>query len=211
LWSVAAICVILATGSVYWAYAQTSKHSSLPANAWFNGLTWQRGSTVNGAPNFRIPDQNRRPVSLHQFRGRVTFISFTSSVCTQQCALVGRALATVERSLGPLAKHTAMVSISVDPEADTRATVNHFARIMGWKGYSWYYLWEPRRLLQPVWASYYVNVPTPSPNLKSGANVVHDATVVMVDGSGLIRAYLPWPFRASGLERGARTLIAANG
>lgn len=211
LWPVALMCVAAASGSVYWAYAQSSRHASLPGNAWFNGLTWQRGANVVPAPNFTILDQNRRPVSMRQFRGRVTFVSFTSSVCRQQCPLVGRALGSVERALGPLAARTALVNISVDPEADTRATVSHFARSMGWARYHWYYLWEPRNQLKPVWASYYVNVPTPSPILKPGVSVTHGATVVMVDQSGLVRAYMSWPFRATGLANGARTLIEANG
>ena len=211
LWPIAIVCLSAACATVYWAHAQTSGRATLPANAWFNGLHWQHGVNVTAAPDFRLPDQNRKAISLHQLRGRVTFVSFTSSVCRQQCPLVGRALASVERRLGPLATRTALVNISVDPEADTPATVTHFARAMGWSRYDWYYLWASRARLQPVWQSYYVNVPTPSPILKPGKSVVHSATIVMVDQAGKVRAYMAWPFSPSGLVRGARALIESDG
>lgn len=205
IWIVALVLVVFAAGSVLWAHAQTSRTQAPPT--WFNGISWQQESKAQIARNFALPDQNRKVVSLRQFRGKVAIISFTSSVCRQQCPLVGRTLTTVERTLGPLAKKTVLINISVDPEADTKATVTHFVRKMGWQPFDWYYLWAPRKVMQPIWHSYYVYVPTPPPIYRPGLKLVHTAAVVLVGQNGQVRGYMAWPFLAPKVASGVRDLV----
>jgi cytochrome oxidase Cu insertion factor (SCO1/SenC/PrrC family) len=205
IWLLPIMLVLIAAGSVYWAHAQTT--STPVTYHWFNGFAWQPERTLPMARNFSLPDQNRSTVSLRQFRGKVAIVSFTSSVCHQQCPLVGRSLAMVERNLGPLAAKSVLVNVSVDPEADTRATVNEFARKMGWAPYHWYYLWAPRPVMKPIWKAYYVYVPTPAPIFKPGVSVIHTAAVVLVDQTGHVRGYMAWPFLPSKVTLGVRDLI----
>jgi protein SCO1 len=205
VWLAPLFLVMIAAGSIYWAHAETS--GARDSYRWFNGFAWEPESKLAAAKNFSLPDQNRTPVSLRQFRGKVAIISFTSSVCHQQCPLVGRSLATVERNLGPLSAKTVLISISIEPEADTRASVEHFARDVGWDPYRWYYLWAALPKMLPIWKAYYVYVSRQPAALRPGRNVVHTPAVVLVDQSGHIRGYMSWPFLPSRVTQGVRALI----
>ena len=174
---------------------------------WFTGFGWEPEKSLAQAANFSFPDQNRKPVSLAQFRGKVVILSFTSSVCRQQCPLLGRSVSLAEKDLGKLARDTVLLNISVDPEGDTKKTVDKFAREMGWEKYRWYYVWAPRSKMRPIWHDYYVYVPNPPPIFKPGASVVHTAEVVLVDKSGRVRSDLEWPFLSKDLAKGIRALV----
>lgn len=206
---VIAAVALLGAGSL--TVGQRLFASSAPTGRlWFDGARWEQGIPILTAPNFVLPDQSRRAISLRQFRGKVVFISFTSSVCKEQCPLVGRTMTRVERELGPSSNRTVLLNVSVDPEADTRATVQTFAREMGWQRLPWYYVWAARSTMKHVWRSYFEYVPAPPPILKPGLSVVHLAAVVMVDQKGRIRAYLPYPFLASPLSQAARDLLGGH-
>jgi len=199
---------VLALGLFGFAYrTHVAAEKSLPSNPWFTGMSWMHSPKNWIAPNFTLPDHRGQQISLAQFHGRVTLVSFTSSVCKQQCPLVGRALATVDRQLGPLAKKTVLLNVSVDPEADTLKTVNHFARKMGWTPYTWYYVWAARSKMRPIWRAYDVYVPNPPPILKPGKSVIHLAAVAIVDQTGNIRGFMSYPFVPSALAGAVRDLL----
>jgi protein SCO1/2 len=197
---------LLVGSGLYWEQRAFST-SSHTGDTWFTGTQWQQQPKTWYAPDFTLPDQNRHPISLHQFRGQVVLLSFTSSVCRQQCPLVGHTLAAAERLLGALAQQTVLVNISVDPEADTPHTVRAFAHKMGWEPYHWYYLWAARPRMKPIWQAYDVYVPTPPPIFKPGLQIIHLAAVALIDKSGRIRGYFAYPFLASQIAQGMRHLI----
>lgn len=200
----AALLIIAMAGVAIARGSPTSAHAQRPL--WFTGTTWQPSPLVRPAPNFTIPDQNRRPISLRGLRGSVTVLSFASSVCKGQCPLVGRSIGTVERMLGPLSGRTDLVTISVDPLPDTFASVRRFAAKSGWEGYHWYYLWSSLARMEPIWKSYYIYV-GPQPKTASNADVKHLAAVVLIDQEGRIRAYMAWPVLPAQLARGVRDLL----
>jgi protein SCO1/2 len=184
-------------------------HTAAQPTTWFNGSNWQPVTHLATADNFTLPDQARKPLTFRRLRGKVVILNFTSSVCVQQCPLVARSISKVERSLRPLSGRTVIVNVSVDPESDTRATVKAFAHKMGFDGLTWYYVWAPRRIMQPIWRHYYIYVPTPPPIFKVG-RVVHTAGVVLVDQNGKVRGEMNWPFRTSDLARGIRGLVDSS-
>jgi cytochrome oxidase Cu insertion factor (SCO1/SenC/PrrC family) len=174
---------------------------------WFTGTHWQPQAKILAAPNFTLPDQERHLMSLSQFRGRVVLLTFTSSVCKQQCPLVGRALTAAERMLGSLSRRTVLLNVSVEPETDTHKTVFQFAREVGWGAYDWHYLWTARQKMKPIWRAYYVYVQTPPPTHAPGLDVQHLAALALIDGSGRIRGYFSYPFLPAEIARGARDLL----
>jgi protein SCO1/2 len=184
-----------------------SAASAQSSPTWFTGTDWQPIPKLQMAADFSLPDQARRTVSLREFRGKVVLLTFTSSVCKQQCPIIAREVTATERMLGPQERQTVLLNVSVDPEADTRQTVRHFARTMGWLPYDWYYLWAPRRQMQHVWDGYYLYVPPPPPIYKPGVSVIHTAALVLIDQRGRVRAYLSPPFLPSGLARGVHDLL----
>lgn len=186
---------------------RTADVTAQTGNTWFTGVRWQPASQVFHAANFRVPDQQRHPVSLRQFRGKVVLLSFTSSVCRQQCPVIGRAMATTERLLGPAASQTVLLNVSVDPEADTKRTVMHFAHKMGWMKYHWYYLWTSRSRMKPIWKAYGIYVANPPPIYKPGLSIVHTAATAMIDQDGHVRGFFGYPFLPGQLAHGVQHLL----
>jgi cytochrome oxidase Cu insertion factor (SCO1/SenC/PrrC family) len=202
----AALLIIAIAGVAIARESPTSAHAQRPL--WFTGTTWQPSPLVRRAPNFTIPDQNRS-ISLRGLRGRVTLLSFASSVCKRQCPLVGRSLGTVERMLGPLSRRRDLVSISVDPLSDTSASVRRVAAKAGWERYHWYYLWSSLARMEPIWKSYYIYVGS-QPNTASNADVKRLAAVVLIDQESRIRAYTAWPVLPAQLASGVRDLLVGH-
>lgn len=161
----------------------------------------------HAASGFALTDQQGRTVTLRQLRGKVVVLTFVSSICTQQCPLVGKGLALVRHDLGRAAAHLAIVAISVDPEADTARTIRHFAVLSGWQGAGWHYLVAPRRVLAHIWAAYGVYVGPPP---KPGQDPEHYAGLYLIDPRGHLRAYDDVPFLAPRVAASVRALLAAS-
>src|SRR5947209_15915823 len=113
-------CTVAALGLT--GLALVDRSSAAPVSTgktWFTGMQWQPEAKIVTAANFTVPDQQRHPVSLSQFRGRVVLLTFTSSVCKQQCPLGGRAVTVAERRLGALARRTVLLNVSVEPQTES--------------------------------------------------------------------------------------------
>jgi cytochrome oxidase Cu insertion factor (SCO1/SenC/PrrC family) len=188
-------------------HGRSAAASVSPGKTWFTGTQWQPEAKIVAASNFTVPDQSRQPISLTQFRGRVVLLTFTSSVCKQQCPLVGRALAVAERKLAALSRRTVLLNISVEPETDTRNAVYRFAREVGWSAYNWHYLWTARPKMKPIWRAYYVYVQTPPKTHKASLDVQHLAALALIDQAGRIRGYFSYPFVPAQIARGVRDLL----
>ncbi|MGH2411716.1 MAG: SCO family protein [Chloroflexota bacterium] len=189
------------------AAAPAAHVSAKQGETWYTGTQWIHSPKLFPAANFTLPDQRRKSVSLRQFRGKVVLLSFTSSVCTGQCPLVARGMYTIERALGPLSKHTVLLNVSVDPASDTRKSVYHFAKEMGWLPYTWHYLWSTRARELRVWKAYGVYDPPPPRVHKAHYDAIHLAVVAMVDQKDVVRGYFPYPFNAPHIARGVKDLV----
>src|SRR5271165_7473705 len=76
-----------------------------------------------GAPDFTLTDQRGRPVSLRDYRGRVTILTFLYSTCRSACLVIAQQIRGALDELGP---GVAALAVSVDPGADTPAHVRAF-------------------------------------------------------------------------------------
>lgn len=75
-------------------------------------------------PDFRLVNQDGKPVRLAQYRGRALLLTFIYTRCPvpDYCALMSSNFAAIERELekdAPIYKRTHLVSISFDPAYDT--------------------------------------------------------------------------------------------
>ncbi len=131
------------------------------------------------APDFMLQDQYGQPLSLHQLRGRVLVITFLDSHCTQQCPILGREMALVQRRLGPSIPWTLLV-VSVAPLTDTPASSATFALESGWHG-DWRWLFGTPAQLAPVWRAYGIWVQP------AKAEILHTAVLYVVDTGGYER------------------------
>jgi protein SCO1/2 len=115
-------------------------------------------------------------VSLDQYRGRVTILTFLSSVCQPTCPLIAQ---QIRGALDELGRNPVPVLIvSADPAADTPAAVRRFlgeAALAGRVEYLSGTLGELRR----VWRAYDI-----VPSLLGNAASPHAASVLLIDRSG---------------------------
>jgi cytochrome oxidase Cu insertion factor (SCO1/SenC/PrrC family) len=157
--------------------------------------TWQPGE--RRAPDFRLADAGGAPISLRQFRGRPVLVTFMDPVCHSLCPLeaaeLNRAL-----SLLPAAKRPAVVSVSVNPWADSRAAFRADDR--KWRlGPEWHWAAGPYALLAPVWKRYAIGV-LATKKVVNGAtvrDVSHTEASYLVDANGYERALFLYPFRSA--------------
>jgi protein SCO1/2 len=131
------------------------------------------------AGNFTLTDQLGRRVSLSQYRGRVTVLTFLSSACHPTCPLIAQQIRGALDELGEAGGHTVPVLIvSADPAADTPADVRRFLSEASLNGRV-EYLTGTRTELQPIWRAYDI-VPAQLGN----ANSPHAASVLLIDRAG---------------------------
>ncbi|MCA1600020.1 MAG: SCO family protein, partial [Chloroflexi bacterium] len=115
------------------------------------------------------------------------------------------------RLLGRDASRLVIVAVSVAPEQDSPEATRRFTRKSGWEGTDWHYLTAPRATLARVWKAYYVYVQAPPPIFKvTGADLVHQAGLYLIDPQGRLRGYDDVPFLASDVASSVRALLAPS-
>jgi protein SCO1 len=142
------------------------------ASSGFDGALLPGGVS---APDFTLTDQSGRRVSLDQYRGRVTILTFLSSVCQPTCPLIAQ---QIRGALDELGRPVPTLIVSASPTADTPTSVRRFlgeAALTGRVEYLTGALGE----LQPVWRAYDI-----VPSLLGNAASPHAASVLLIDRSG---------------------------
>lgn len=148
--------------------------------------TWEPGA--RSAPDFILPDQSGRRVSLASLRGGNVMLVFLSSRCRLACAREVRSLSIALRLLSPSARPT-LVVVSVDPLHDTPESTRAAATRWGLTAAAdWHWLLGSRDQLAPVWRSYRVEV------RPAGGAVRAKTPVYLIDSKGFERAGLLYPF-----------------
>ncbi len=128
------------------------------------------------APDFTLTDQHGRRVSLDQYRGRVTILTFLSPACQPTCPLIAQ---QIRGALDEMSAHpTPVLIVSADPAADTPAAVRRF---LGEAALSdrVEYLTGTLSELRPVWRAYGI-----VPSLLGETDSPHAASVLLIDRSG---------------------------
>jgi cytochrome oxidase Cu insertion factor (SCO1/SenC/PrrC family) len=166
--------------------------------------TWPAGAKA--APDFRLADQDGRPLSLRALRGRVVIVTFVDPLCRNLCPLEAKVLTRVERDLGA-GRAPALVAVSVNPPADTPATFREDAR--AWQlPAAWRWAVGRAPALARVWRGYRVAVQTQRKTIAgvTVSEVAHTEAAYLVDPAGYQRALFLYPFLAADVEREVRTL-----
>jgi protein SCO1 len=124
---------------------------------------------------FTLTDQRGRRVSLGQYRGRVTILTFLSSACRPTCPLVAQ---QIRGALDELGHPLPTLIVSADPAADTPAAVRRFLGEASLTGRV-EYLTGTRAELTPIWRAYNV-----VPAQLGDAGSPHPAAVLLIDRAG---------------------------
>lgn len=198
----AALALVLATrGGGHPAVTSAAPPVGGPA------VTWAAGKRV--APDFRLTDQNGRPVSLARFHGRPVILTFIDPLCRNLCPIEARVLNNVVRRM-PAATRPAIVAVSVNVYGNAHA--NLVQDRSKWQLVpQWYWaIGRPARL-DRVWRNYGVEVQD-VPKTIAGItvhNIVHTEAAYVVDARGDQRALFLWPFDVQDLQAELSKLATA--
>jgi protein SCO1 len=115
----------------------------------FDGAPLPAGVRAHG---FALTDQRGRPVSLRDYRGRVTILTFLYATCRRACVLLAQQIRGALDELGP---GVGALAVSLDPAGDTRAHVDAFLERVALGGRLRYLTGSPAQL-EGVWRAYRV-------------------------------------------------------
>lgn len=162
------------------------------------------GTPMNDpAPGFTLRDQNGRPTSLRQFRGKVVVLTFIDPVCTQLCPLTTRSMVGALQILGPAAAaHVQLLAVDANPQKTQVSDVANYTRIHELEG-RWRFLTGPVTQLESIWKDYHVYVAVEK------NDIFHTAVVMLIDGNGHERNVISTPMSYNAEGDQAQTLAAA--
>jgi cytochrome oxidase Cu insertion factor (SCO1/SenC/PrrC family) len=102
--------------------------------------------------DFRLRDQNGRPTSIADARGKVVAMTFIYSSCRDLCPAEGNEIADALKRLD--SSGVEVYVVSVDPISDTRPRVKEWLQRRNLPADRSHYLIGSRAQLQPVWRAY---------------------------------------------------------
>ena len=111
------------------------------APSWGNQDDRPSLSKLGPAPGFTLTNQEGKPLSLKQLRGKVVVTTFIFTGCGSTCPLLTAKLISIQRRLGvDSGARVYFAAISVDPLADTPQVLKRYAQAHGADIGSWAFL-----------------------------------------------------------------------
>ncbi len=148
--------------------------------------------------DFRLTDQDGRPVALSDYRGQVVVVTFLYATCEDTCPVTA---SQIRGALDDLGARVPVLAVSVDPADDTPARARRFLldqRLSGRMAF----LLGSRSELAPVWKAYGIQ-----PQERGKDAFDHSAYVLLIDRQGRQRIGHPVSkLRPEGLAHDLRVL-----
>ncbi|GAB4495711.1 MAG: SCO family protein [Anaerolineales bacterium] len=151
----------------------------------FHGTVLQ---SPDAAPNFTLQSA-KGDVSLSDFRGKLVILYFGYTFCPDVCPASMSAVAGGLDLIGKKAERVQVMMISVDPERDTPAEIDAYAKhfnpnFIGVTG-------SPEEIAQiaTLYGIYYAKA---EGSAASGYLVEHTATLMVIDEQGALKLLLPF-------------------
>ena len=156
------------------------------------------------APEFSLTSQDRRQVTLADFRGRVVAVTFIYTSCTTTCPVLTPTMSFVQDQLGSnFGTKIAFVSITVDPERDTPEVLKDYAEAFGANLAGWAFLTGPPEIIRDVTRRYGVFA-----SKTANGDMDHTFLTSVVDPRGVLRVqYVGVRFDPDELRRDLLSLL----
>jgi protein SCO1/2 len=123
--------------------------------------------------DFHLRDQNGKPASIGEYRGKVVVLTFMYSTCQDTCPLTAT---TIRGALDQLGHDVPVLAVSVDPANDTPDTAERFLVKESMSAGRMRFLLGSRAQLQPIWKAYGIQ--------PQGKGFEHTAYVAVLDRTG---------------------------
>jgi protein SCO1/2 len=136
------------------------------------------------APRMRLADARGGRLDTATLRGKPYAVTFLYTRCPDVCPLIGSEVSSALRSLGPAAKKTAVIGVTVDPSHDNAGAVTSWLKRHDAPS-QFHYLIGSEAALKPVWKAWYA-----APQVPGDPRSAHTATIWFVDAKGRLAAKL---------------------
>jgi len=136
---------------------------------------------LGSVPSFEGVNQDGTPFGLQSLQGKISVVDFMFTNCPGICPVMSGNLAKLYNSFSSESR-LQFVSISVDPDRDTLAALQDYARGFGVNDSRWQFLWMPQADVVNLSEN---GFKLTAQNLPSG----HSNRFVLVDQQGRIRGY----------------------
>lgn len=127
------------------------------------------------APSFKLTDENGKPVSMAQYRGKTVVVNYLYTHCKDTCPIQAQ---MIRGALDDLGRDIPALAVSVDPFRDTAASARAFLRKAKMTGRMRWVLGTRRQLL-PVWHGFAIQPQLPGRE--------HQSFITLVDKRGMQR------------------------
>jgi protein SCO1/2 len=146
---------------------------------------------IGPAPDFDLTSQDGKDVSLADYRGKVTAVTFIFTECPDICPMLTSNMAQVQQLLGTdFGKTVAFVSITIDPETDTPPVLKEYAEAFGANLEGWAFLTGDPAALHEVSEAYGVFA-----EKAVGGGFDHTLLTSIIDPHGVLRVqYIGYRF-----------------
>lgn len=156
------------------------------------------------APDFALRGSDGQALSVARFRGKVVLLQFGFTSCANVCPGTLATLAQMRRALGEQASDVQVVFITVDPERDDVERLRRYVTsfdpgFIGGTG--------TEEMLATVRKAYGVAAQR---TIGSGgsAQFGHSSFVTLIDRHGLLRAIMPFGYKAKAYVHDVRALLS---
>ena len=151
-----------------------------------------------------LTDQNGRPRTLADFRGKVVVLFFGYTHCPDVCPTTLAELSQVMKMLGSDADRVQVLFVTVDPERDTPAVLSQYVtafdpRFLGLSGDA-----AATRRAAKEFKVFYEKHKGPAPGEYS---VDHSAGTYVIDPEGRLRLFVGYGKPGADLAQDIRTLL----
>ncbi len=140
-------------------------------------------------PTYQFTDENGSPFGSSELSGKVYIANFMFTHCETSCPVLLKKIQTVQHRMRGVIDRAAIISFTVDPEADTSEVLFNKAREMKANPAVWKFLRAPKDVTKNLLVDGF-KVPVGSKETATSVmEVAHSDKLVLVDQRGMIRGY----------------------
>lgn len=142
------------------------------------------------AADFTLTDHNGKPFTLSSTRGKVTLLYFGYTSCPDVCPLTLADMAGALQDLGADAQAAQIVFITLDPERDSRQTLQKYVTAFDATNIGLHGTSDEIKQVADAYGVKYKKAPLANSAL--GYAVDHSAFIYVIDRRGQLRELLPF-------------------
>ena len=169
-----------------------------------------RGVDITGADYARtlsLPDQNGKPRSLSDFKGKVVVVFFGYTQCPDVCPATMAELAQIKKALGKDGERVQGIFVSVDPERDTPEILKNYMASFDTSFVALRGTLEQTKAAAKEFKVFYGKVPGKT---EGSYSVDHTAGSFVFDPQGNVRLFVRYGSGIEPLTADLQTLLSAG-